>query len=168
MDWLITAGLSEVGANLTVIQMLFRCFTRLHVKFKGKLWRDEVVRFYSLSHNFPPRSSLWPNIRSTSNKPTELPSVTLFVCSCSGDVAEEVDAEGIDSKERSCVMIQTQYYLSNLSSSYNILQDCGNCSRSVHTMKHTHLNTHADAHTRSPQRTALWLRHKMDSSFRLS
>uniref|UniRef100_A0AAQ4RP25 Calcium channel, voltage-dependent, alpha 2/delta subunit 2a n=1 Tax=Gasterosteus aculeatus aculeatus TaxID=481459 RepID=A0AAQ4RP25_GASAC len=57
--------------------------------------------------------------------------VTLFVCSCSGDVAEEVDAEGIDSKERSCVMIQTQYYLSNLSSSYNILQDCGNCSRSV-------------------------------------
>lgn len=28
-------------------------------------------------------------------------------------------------------MIQTQYYLSNLSSSYNILQDCGNCSRSV-------------------------------------
>uniref|UniRef100_A0A3Q0RPG0 Calcium channel, voltage-dependent, alpha 2/delta subunit 2a n=1 Tax=Amphilophus citrinellus TaxID=61819 RepID=A0A3Q0RPG0_AMPCI len=42
-----------------------------------------------------------------------------------------VDAEGIDSKERSCVMIQTQYYLSNLSSSYNILQDCGNCSRSV-------------------------------------
>lgn len=29
-------------------------------------------------------------------------------------------------------MIQTQYYLSNLSSSYNILQDCGNCSRSVH------------------------------------
>uniref|UniRef100_A0A8C5HLJ3 VWFA domain-containing protein n=1 Tax=Gouania willdenowi TaxID=441366 RepID=A0A8C5HLJ3_GOUWI len=31
----------------------------------------------------------------------------------------------------SCVMIQTQYYLSNLSSSYNILQDCGNCSRSL-------------------------------------
>lgn len=29
-------------------------------------------------------------------------------------------------------MIQTQFYLSNLSSSYNILQDCGNCSRSVH------------------------------------
>lgn len=45
--------------------------------------------------------------------------------------ADEVRAEGFDSKERSCVMIQTQYYLSNLSSSYNILQDCGNCSRSV-------------------------------------
>lgn len=46
--------------------------------------------------------------------------------------ADEARAEGFDSKERSCVMIQTQYYLSNLSSSYNILQDCGNCSRSVH------------------------------------
>uniref|UniRef100_A0A671W7X4 Calcium channel, voltage-dependent, alpha 2/delta subunit 2a n=1 Tax=Sparus aurata TaxID=8175 RepID=A0A671W7X4_SPAAU len=56
---------------------------------------------------------------------------------CSGDAADEVDAEGFDSKERSCVMIQTQYYLSNLSSSYNILQDCGNCSRSVHMLTHT-------------------------------
>lgn len=51
---------------------------------------------------------------------------------CSGDAADEVDAEGFDPKERSCVMIQTQFYLSNLSSSYNILQDCGNCSRCVH------------------------------------
>uniref|UniRef100_A0AAQ4PZP2 Calcium channel, voltage-dependent, alpha 2/delta subunit 2a n=1 Tax=Gasterosteus aculeatus aculeatus TaxID=481459 RepID=A0AAQ4PZP2_GASAC len=66
--------------------------------------------------------------------------VTLFVCSCSGDVAEEVDAEGIDSKERSCVMIQTQYYLSNLSSSYNILQDCGNCSRLIHAKKINNTN----------------------------
>uniref|UniRef100_A0A4W6CIC5 Calcium channel, voltage-dependent, alpha 2/delta subunit 2a n=1 Tax=Lates calcarifer TaxID=8187 RepID=A0A4W6CIC5_LATCA len=57
-------------------------------------------------------------------------AVTSVTCVslCSGDAADEVDAEGIDSKERSCVMIQTQYYLSNLSSSYNILQDCGNCS----------------------------------------
>lgn len=46
-------------------------------------------------------------------------------------LADEARAEGFDAKERSCVMIQTQYYLSNLSSSYNILQDCGNCSRSV-------------------------------------
>uniref|UniRef100_A0A3Q2XC67 Calcium channel, voltage-dependent, alpha 2/delta subunit 2a n=1 Tax=Hippocampus comes TaxID=109280 RepID=A0A3Q2XC67_HIPCM len=42
-----------------------------------------------------------------------------------------VDAEGLDSKDRSCVMIQTQYYLSNLSSSFNMLQDCGNCSSAV-------------------------------------
>lgn len=56
--------------------------------------------------------------------------------------ADEVDAEGFDSKERSCVMIQTQYYFSNLSSSYNILQDCGNCSRSVRKQKYTHVKTH--------------------------
>ncbi|KAM8915880.1 voltage-dependent calcium channel subunit alpha-2/delta-2a isoform 3-T3 [Spinachia spinachia] len=55
-------------------------------------------------------------------------------------VREEVDAEGIDSKERSCVMIQTQYYLSNLSSSYNILQDCGNCSRLIHAKKINNTN----------------------------
>uniref|UniRef100_A0A3Q0RRP9 Calcium channel, voltage-dependent, alpha 2/delta subunit 2a n=1 Tax=Amphilophus citrinellus TaxID=61819 RepID=A0A3Q0RRP9_AMPCI len=51
-----------------------------------------------------------------------------------------VDAEGIDSKERSCVMIQTQYYLSNLSSSYNILQDCGNCSRLIHAKRINNTN----------------------------
>uniref|UniRef100_A0A8C5HK08 VWFA domain-containing protein n=1 Tax=Gouania willdenowi TaxID=441366 RepID=A0A8C5HK08_GOUWI len=51
-----------------------------------------------------------------------------------------VDAEGYDSKERSCVMIQTQYYLSNLSSSYNILQDCGNCSRLIHAKRINNTN----------------------------
>uniref|UniRef100_A0A7N9AMQ9 Calcium channel, voltage-dependent, alpha 2/delta subunit 2a n=1 Tax=Mastacembelus armatus TaxID=205130 RepID=A0A7N9AMQ9_9TELE len=54
---------------------------------------------------------------------------------CSGGAADEVAAEGTDSKERSCVMIQTQFYLSNLSSSYNILQDCGNCSRLIHAKR---------------------------------
>lgn len=53
---------------------------------------------------------------------------------------DEVDAEGFDSKERSCVMIQTQYYLSNLSSSYNILQDCGNCSRLIHAKRINNTN----------------------------
>ncbi|XP_059184712.1 voltage-dependent calcium channel subunit alpha-2/delta-2a isoform X2 [Centropristis striata] len=55
-------------------------------------------------------------------------------------VTDEVDADGIDSKERSCVMIQTQYYLSNLSSSYNILQDCGNCSRLIHAKRINNTN----------------------------
>ncbi|XP_034388668.1 voltage-dependent calcium channel subunit alpha-2/delta-2a [Cyclopterus lumpus] len=55
-------------------------------------------------------------------------------------VTDEVNAEGSDSKERSCVMIQTQYYLSNLSSSYNILQDCGNCSRLIHAKKINNTN----------------------------
>lgn len=49
-------------------------------------------------------------------------------------------AEGMDSKERSCVMIQTQYYLTNLSSSYNILQDCGNCSRLIHAKRINNTN----------------------------
>uniref|UniRef100_A0AAX7UKT4 VWFA domain-containing protein n=1 Tax=Astatotilapia calliptera TaxID=8154 RepID=A0AAX7UKT4_ASTCA len=54
--------------------------------------------------------------------------------------ADEVDAEGIDSKERSCVMIQTQYFFSNLSSSYYILQDCGNCSRLIHAKRINNTN----------------------------
>uniref|UniRef100_A0A8P4FWL2 Calcium channel, voltage-dependent, alpha 2/delta subunit 2a n=1 Tax=Dicentrarchus labrax TaxID=13489 RepID=A0A8P4FWL2_DICLA len=62
---------------------------------------------------------------------TSAAACVTLMCLCSGDAADEVDAEGFDPKERSCVMIQTQYYLSNLSSSYNILQDCGNCSRLV-------------------------------------
>ncbi|XP_015237545.1 voltage-dependent calcium channel subunit alpha-2/delta-2a isoform X2 [Cyprinodon tularosa] len=55
-------------------------------------------------------------------------------------VIDEADAEGIESKERSCVMIQTQYYFSNLSSSYNILQDCGNCSRLIHAKRINNTN----------------------------
>ncbi|XP_038552936.1 voltage-dependent calcium channel subunit alpha-2/delta-2a isoform X1 [Micropterus salmoides] len=55
-------------------------------------------------------------------------------------VTDEVDAEGFDLKERSCVMIQTQFYLSNLSSSYNILQDCGNCSRLFHAKRINNTN----------------------------
>uniref|UniRef100_A0A3Q3DQE9 Calcium channel, voltage-dependent, alpha 2/delta subunit 2a n=1 Tax=Hippocampus comes TaxID=109280 RepID=A0A3Q3DQE9_HIPCM len=53
---------------------------------------------------------------------------------------DEVDAEGLDSKDRSCVMIQTQYYLSNLSSSFNMLQDCGNCSRLIHAKRINNTN----------------------------
>ncbi|XP_029907080.1 voltage-dependent calcium channel subunit alpha-2/delta-2a isoform X1 [Myripristis murdjan] len=55
-------------------------------------------------------------------------------------ITDEVDAEGFDSKERSCVMIQTQYYFSNISSSYNMLQDCGNCSRLIHAKRINNTN----------------------------
>ncbi|XP_071386731.1 voltage-dependent calcium channel subunit alpha-2/delta-2a [Centroberyx affinis] len=55
-------------------------------------------------------------------------------------ITDEVDAEGMDSKERSCVMIQTQYYFSNISSSYNMLQDCGNCSRLIHAKRINNTN----------------------------
>lgn len=53
--------------------------------------------------------------------------IWVLLCFCDPD---KVNAEGLDSRERSCVTIQTQFYMTNLSSSYNILQDCGNCSRS--------------------------------------
>uniref|UniRef100_A0A8P4GNR7 Calcium channel, voltage-dependent, alpha 2/delta subunit 2a n=1 Tax=Dicentrarchus labrax TaxID=13489 RepID=A0A8P4GNR7_DICLA len=71
---------------------------------------------------------------------TSAAACVTLMCLCSGDAADEVDAEGFDPKERSCVMIQTQYYLSNLSSSYNILQDCGNCSRLIHAKRINNTN----------------------------
>ncbi|XP_037831074.1 voltage-dependent calcium channel subunit alpha-2/delta-2a isoform X4 [Kryptolebias marmoratus] len=55
-------------------------------------------------------------------------------------VTDEVDAEGSESKERSCVMIQTQFYFSNLSSNYDMLQDCGNCSRLIHAKRINNTN----------------------------
>uniref|UniRef100_A0A8C7Y296 Calcium channel, voltage-dependent, alpha 2/delta subunit 2a n=1 Tax=Oryzias sinensis TaxID=183150 RepID=A0A8C7Y296_9TELE len=55
-------------------------------------------------------------------------------------ITDTVNAEGLDSKERSCVTIQTQFYMTNLSSSYNILQDCGNCSRLIHARRISNTN----------------------------
>ncbi|KAM3878503.1 voltage-dependent calcium channel subunit alpha-2/delta-2a [Diretmus argenteus] len=55
-------------------------------------------------------------------------------------ITDDVEAEGMDSKERSCVTIQTQYYFSKISSSYNILQDCGNCSRLIHAKRINNTN----------------------------
>ncbi|KAJ7998441.1 hypothetical protein DPEC_G00204960 [Dallia pectoralis] len=53
---------------------------------------------------------------------------------------DEVEAEGPDSKETSCVTIQTQFYFTNVSSSYSIMQDCGNCSRLIHARKLNNTN----------------------------
>uniref|UniRef100_A0A3Q3NN01 Voltage-dependent calcium channel subunit alpha-2/delta-2-like n=1 Tax=Mastacembelus armatus TaxID=205130 RepID=A0A3Q3NN01_9TELE len=39
--------------------------------------------------------------------------------------------EGFETKESSCVTIQSQFYFTNTTNSYNVLQDCGNCSRCV-------------------------------------
>ncbi|KAM4613654.1 voltage-dependent calcium channel subunit alpha-2/delta-2a [Polymixia lowei] len=55
-------------------------------------------------------------------------------------ITDEVEAEGMDTRERSCVMIQTQYYFSNISSSYHMLQDCGNCSRLIHAKRINNTN----------------------------
>uniref|UniRef100_A0A8C8C6X2 VWFA domain-containing protein n=1 Tax=Oncorhynchus tshawytscha TaxID=74940 RepID=A0A8C8C6X2_ONCTS len=53
---------------------------------------------------------------------------------------DEVEAEGMDSRETSCVTIQTQFYFTNINSSYDILQDCGNCSRLIHAKRLNNTN----------------------------
>ncbi|XP_062314741.1 voltage-dependent calcium channel subunit alpha-2/delta-2a isoform X2 [Osmerus eperlanus] len=55
-------------------------------------------------------------------------------------VTDEVEAEGMDSRETSCVTIQTQFYFSNITSSYDMLQDCGNCSRLIHAKRINNTN----------------------------
>uniref|UniRef100_A0A671K7P0 Voltage-dependent calcium channel subunit alpha-2/delta-2-like n=1 Tax=Sinocyclocheilus anshuiensis TaxID=1608454 RepID=A0A671K7P0_9TELE len=55
-------------------------------------------------------------------------------------MTDEVDAEGMESRETSCVTVQTQFYFSNISSSYNILQDCDNCSRLIHARRINNTN----------------------------
>lgn len=46
-------------------------------------------------------------------------------------VVGDVLVEGFETKESSCVTIQSQFYFTNTTNSYNVLQDCGNCSRWV-------------------------------------
>ncbi|KAG9333851.1 hypothetical protein JZ751_010001 [Albula glossodonta] len=47
----------------------------------------------------------------------------------------DVEAEGMDSREASCVTVQTQFYFTNTTNFYNVLQDCGNCSRLFHAKR---------------------------------
>ena len=51
---------------------------------------------------------------------------TEWVC-----VPDDVLVDGFEMKESSCVTIQSQFYFTNTTNSYNMLQDCGNCSRCV-------------------------------------
>ncbi|XP_062842864.1 voltage-dependent calcium channel subunit alpha-2/delta-2-like isoform X3 [Trichomycterus rosablanca] len=45
-------------------------------------------------------------------------------------------AEGFDAKgSSSCVTIRSQFYFTNTSNSFNVLQDCGNCSRLFHAKR---------------------------------
>lgn len=39
--------------------------------------------------------------------------------------------DAFETKQSSCVTIQSQFYFTNTNDSYNVLQDCGNCSRSA-------------------------------------
>ncbi|XP_030634228.1 voltage-dependent calcium channel subunit alpha-2/delta-2b [Chanos chanos] len=47
----------------------------------------------------------------------------------------EALADAADSKGSSCVTIQSQFYFTNTTNSYNLLQDCGNCSRLFHAKR---------------------------------
>uniref|UniRef100_A0A8C2WZ72 Calcium voltage-gated channel auxiliary subunit alpha2delta 2 n=1 Tax=Cyclopterus lumpus TaxID=8103 RepID=A0A8C2WZ72_CYCLU len=42
---------------------------------------------------------------------------------------DDLLVEGFETRESSCVTIQSQFYFTNTTNSYNVLQDCGNCSR---------------------------------------
>ncbi|NWY97570.1 CA2D2 protein, partial [Loxia curvirostra] len=48
---------------------------------------------------------------------------------CAG--TEEVVGDGMEARETSCIMKQTQYYFSTVNATYNAIIDCGNCSRWV-------------------------------------
>lgn len=48
---------------------------------------------------------------------------------CAG--TEEVVGDGMEARETSCIMKQTQYYFSTVNATYNAIIDCGNCSRCV-------------------------------------
>uniref|UniRef100_A0A667XS41 Calcium voltage-gated channel auxiliary subunit alpha2delta 2 n=1 Tax=Myripristis murdjan TaxID=586833 RepID=A0A667XS41_9TELE len=43
--------------------------------------------------------------------------------------------EGFETKASSCVTIQSQFFFTNTTNSYNVLQDCGNCSRLFHAKR---------------------------------
>ncbi|KAJ8360961.1 hypothetical protein SKAU_G00174860 [Synaphobranchus kaupii] len=47
----------------------------------------------------------------------------------------DVEGEGVDSRAASCVTVQTQFYFTNTTNFYNVLQDCGNCSRLFHAKR---------------------------------
>lgn len=50
-------------------------------------------------------------------------------------LTDESLVKGFDTKHSSCVNIQSQFYLTNTTNSYNVLQDCGNCSRLFHAKR---------------------------------
>ncbi|KAJ3602296.1 hypothetical protein NHX12_030055 [Muraenolepis orangiensis] len=103
----------------------------------------------SSSHGAAPRGTFVPTIADFANLAwwTSAATWSLFQQVIAGMayqswfLTDEVQAEGMDSRaERSCVMIQTQYYFTNLSSTFYMLQDCGNCSRLIHAKKINNTN----------------------------
>ncbi|XP_063797445.1 voltage-dependent calcium channel subunit alpha-2/delta-2 isoform X2 [Pseudophryne corroboree] len=54
--------------------------------------------------------------------------------------ADDIMAEGLESREASCIMKQTQYYFSNINSTYTAIIDCGPCSRYFHAQRLANTN----------------------------
>lgn len=52
------------------------------------------------------------------------------ICVCSVVAGDFAFAEGTEIRgSSSCVTIQSQFFFTNTTNSFNVLQDCGNCSR---------------------------------------
>ncbi|XP_075039942.1 voltage-dependent calcium channel subunit alpha-2/delta-2 isoform X2 [Mixophyes fleayi] len=54
--------------------------------------------------------------------------------------ADDIMAESVESREASCIMKQTQYYFSNVNSTYSSVIDCGPCSRYFHAQRLSNTN----------------------------
>uniref|UniRef100_A0A8C3VE64 Calcium voltage-gated channel auxiliary subunit alpha2delta 2 n=1 Tax=Catharus ustulatus TaxID=91951 RepID=A0A8C3VE64_CATUS len=52
----------------------------------------------------------------------------------------EVVGDGMEARETSCIMKQTQYYFSTVNATYNAIIDCGNCSRLFHAQRLANTN----------------------------
>lgn len=53
-----------------------------------------------------------------------------YICGCSVVAGDFVFAEGTENREgSSCVTIRSQFFFTNNTNSFSVLQDCGNCSR---------------------------------------
>lgn len=72
------------------------------------------------------RATLVPGVGGWAMSPLRAPTATGH---CVG--AEDVMADGMEARETSCIMKQTQYYFSTVNATYNAIIDCGNCSRWV-------------------------------------
>ncbi|PIO28714.1 hypothetical protein AB205_0199770, partial [Aquarana catesbeiana] len=53
---------------------------------------------------------------------------------------DDIMAEGMEPREASCIMKQTQYYFSNINSTYSAVIDCGPCSRYYHAQRLSNTN----------------------------
>lgn len=136
MDWSTTAGSTKVD-----LCTLTHCFCeRIHA-FKNVWYRTQKSQ----------KSPCWPFPISfmfdfCCHKHI-LTSVRAGFCGLRNifsHILDDVLVEGFETKESSCVTIQSQFFFTNTTNSYNVLQDCGNCSRWVFlSRQHSTQRSHA-------------------------